>query len=471
MAVIMGVFAWGGRVAARVLRGAADVVEGLVGLIDSGVAASGEPPAGTWAEPDDGEGDDPFERFRASATARGAADSFGGEAVAARSSRDETERDEDLDETEEEADLEADSGDELLDRSVDAGDEEEDEDEDENAEDDGDLGDLAERDAIAVDADDEEREGLASADADDEERESPPAGGRLEPDGLDRTTTDRGETTADAAGAVEGREVEPAAAAVEVGEAEAVPADESSPGPREEIRKDRSFDTATEAPAGLPDGLDREDLRSGLDGSPAPRWPAAPRGDESPGPRETAADDRFEPLPRPGGASSFGEAFRSRGSLVPESPRGKLGPPDAESTPRPGTRERIAAALEAARSTFESSRARRALGAPTPTAAPATGSADRPAPAKVKAKGKGKSKKLRRLDPTPGEALAPSRGKKAKSKRKDERARTKKVKNESREVLAAAPERAPKKDEAAKSRSKVKPAGKGKPAGKSGRKK
>ncbi len=304
MAVIMGVFAWGGRIAARVLRGAADVVEGLVGLIDAGLDASGDPEAASWADPGE-DAVDPFERFRASAAARSAADSFVGRTGAApgQPSWPEAAR------------------------------------ETERAGDDRPLADgLSEEDLEEVEADSVSDEEFA----DDEDSEDEGLGDDDFAAEEEEEDSDEAENGVGAGDDGEDVEIDDAFEVDEEPELEA--AKEESLAPTSAGEREIAPRPATAVAA--PDGLD----------SAPPAIPAA-EGERGEGSRAEAPGTRAGTS-----ANSFGEAFRSRGSLAPAPDRGRFESIEPESVPRPGTRDRIAAALDAARSTFESARARRAFG-------------------------------------------------------------------------------------------------------------
>ncbi|MFM7736616.1 MAG: hypothetical protein ACKPBU_11640 [Alphaproteobacteria bacterium] len=293
MAVIMTVFAHGGRIAARVLRGVADVVDGIVGLLDAGLAAAGDPAAGS---PDRSEADlDPFERFRANAAAHDMADSLADEIV------------EELDDEEQEPD--------------EAGDEQDD----------------------VVDADRDELEARDVASEEDVEV----------PDGAsDEGTTGSFEEDSDARDSDDGLE----------GDEDEV-ADEAAPVESRADREDEPSDAATprdERAATWRDGLDLAERADSSDerSASAPPAPSAPVPSDAATSRHGRDDSS---------ASSFGEAFRSRGTLSPGPVERRSPRPDDDSAPRAGTRERIAAALGAARNTLESARSRRAFGTTTLT--------------------------------------------------------------------------------------------------------
>lgn len=304
MAVIMGVFAWGGRIAVRVLRGAADVVDGLVGLIDAGLDAAGEPAGGPWAGPDEDEAD-PFERFRAAATARNAADSFAdrGGAETRGSSPPATAEDED-ERAEDEVGAAPGPGDE---RAEDGLVEEEQEKDDLEEE----LGLDAEDD---LDAEEGEAEDAADSGGDLDDEEDP-------------TIDVESNVAADLA--------------TDVGSGGGPAEDETADDPERD-----------DLPAAAADGLDAS--------PPAETGTGTGSGIVTRG--SASRDDRATARVADSEATSFGEAFRARGILAPAPERGSPGPGGPVDAPRAGTRERIAAALGAARSTFESARARRAFG-------------------------------------------------------------------------------------------------------------
>lgn len=307
MAVIMEVFAWGGRIAARVLRGAADVVDGLVGLLDAGLAA-GEPGSDLWSHPErSDERDDPFERFRANAAAHDMADSLshGTAAVARETGASHP------------------------------------------------VGEDAEDDAIATDEPVEDR-------------------------------MDSGEDSRE--------EVAPCAV-------------EPPPMPEPDVR-------ATPTP--VTDGLD------GLLGRTT-----------SPGP--LGSGEEVGGGPGDASASSFGDAFRVRGTLAPGGFAGRTTPFEDQGVPRPGTRERIAAALGAARDTLESARARRASGGSAVEQDPREGGSprgERPARARVERDGEGRAER--------GPKRSDASGRKVEKKKKKDKGKAARAKTSASEVAKKA---------------------------------